>query len=88
MFEGVYYHPYEVLVYVPAALRGLGSVFGGIIAWAANKRWNGKKARILLVYGLAFAPMVDLIWVLLILHIGPKLLEGLLDIWKWLSPFR
>jgi hypothetical protein len=88
MFGGVYFHPYEILVYVPAALGGLGSIVGGVIAWAANKRRNEKKARIFLAYGLAFAPIVDLIWVLLILLAGPKLLEGLLVVWQWLSPYR
>jgi len=88
MFGGVYFHPYEILVYVPAALGGLGSIAGGVIAWAANRRRNEKKARILLVYGLAFAPIVDLIWVFLILLVGPGLLEGLLGVWEWLSPLQ
>ena len=88
MFGGLYFHPYEILVYMPAALGGLGSIVGGVIAWAATKRRNKKKARIFLVSGLLFAPIVDLIWFLLILLIGPTLLEALLRLWEWLSPYR
>ncbi len=66
MFGGVYFHPYEFLVYVPAALGGLGSIVGGVIAWVANEKQNKKKARIFLASGLLFAPIVDLMWVLLI----------------------
>lgn len=88
LFGGVYFHPYEILVYVPAALGGFGSVIGGVSAWATNKRWNEKKARIFLVYGLAFVPIVDLIWVFVILLVGPRLLEGLLWMSEWLSPYQ
>lgn len=88
IFGGIYFHPYEILVYAPAVLGGLGSIFGGVVAWAANKRQNKKKARIFLVSGLLFAPIVDLLWFLLIVLIGPTLLGALLRLWEWLSPYR